>query len=189
MVVRCDWSGAGTEMIEYHDKDWGVPIHDDNKLFEMLCLEGAQAGLSWSTILKRRPGYYAAFDGFDVEKVSKYKEAKVKRLLQDTRIVRNQAKIRSVINNAERVLELKKEVESFDRYLWGFIDYKPINHGYKSMSQIPSTSSLSDEITTDLKKRGFTFVGSTICYAFMQSVGMVNDHTTSCFRYKAIMKL
>ncbi len=176
-------------MIEYHDRDWGVPIHDDNKLFEMLCLEGAQAGLSWSTILKRRPGYYTAFDGFDIAKISKYRESKVKRLLQDSRIVRNQAKIRSSINNAKKVLEIKKEYGSLDRYLWRLIDSKPIIHRFKSMSQIPATTELSDKMTIDLKKRGLTFVGSTICYAFMQSVGMVNDHTTNCFRYKAVMKL
>ncbi len=176
-------------MIEYHDKEWGVPLHDGNKLFETLCLDGAQAGLSWSTILKRREGYRKAFDGFDILKISKYRESKVKRLLQDPRIIRNQAKIRSTINNAKRALELKKEFGSFDRYFWGFIDHKPITHRYKLMSQLPSTSSLSDKITIDLKKRGFTFVGSTICYAFMQSVGMVNDHTTNCFRYKQIESL
>lgn len=188
-VSGCEWSDSSTEMIEYHDKEWGVPVHDDNKLFEILCLDGAQAGLSWSTILKRREGYRKAFDGFDIAKVSKYRESKVQRLLQNPRIIRNQAKIRSTINNAKRILELKKEFESFDRYLWGFIDHKPITNRYKSLSQIPSTSSLSDQITIDLKKRGFTFVGSTICYAIMQSVGMVNDHTTNCFRYKQIQSL
>ncbi len=188
-VGGCEWPNSSPEMIEYHDKEWGVPVHDDNKLFEILCLDGAQAGLSWSTILKRREGYREAFDGFDIAKVSKYKESKVRRMLRNRRIIRNQAKIRSTINNARRILELKKEFESFDKYLWGFIDHKPINHRYKSMSQIPSTSPLSDKITIDLKKRGFTFIGSTICYAIMQSVGMVNDHTTSCSRYKQIQSL
>ncbi len=186
MVRRCAWAGNMPEMILYHDGEWGVPLYDDNKIFEMLSLEGAQAGLSWATILKRREGYRVAFDKFDISKISKYKESKVKSLIQDNRIIRNQAKIRSTINNAKRVLDAKKEFGSFNNYVWDFVDHKPIINKFKSSSQCPSTTPISDSMTLDLKKRGFTFVGSTICYAFMQSIGMVNDHSTDCFRYNEL---
>ena len=173
-------------MMEYHDREWGVPVHDDNRLFEMLCLGGAQAGLSWSTILKRRAGYRSAFDRFVIIKVSKYNETKVTRLMSDEKIIRNQAKIRSAINNAKSSLRAKQEFGSFDRYVWSFVDHKPVIHRYRVLSQLPSTSDLSDKMSLDLKKRGFTFVGSTICYAFMQAAGMVNDHITGCYRLKEI---
>jgi DNA-3-methyladenine glycosylase I len=189
MVTRCGWPANNPQMMDYHDKEWGVPIHDDNKLFEVLSLDGAQAGLSWSTILKRRDGYRKAFDDFNIVKISKYGDSKVQRLLKDQRIIRNQAKIKSAINNASRILEIKKEFRSFDNYIWGFVDSKPIMNRYKNISKIPANTELSDTVCADLKKRGFTFAGSTICYAFMQSIGMVNDHITACYRYKEIESL
>tara|TARA_Y100000034_G_C6756961_1_gene336864 strand:+ start:57 stop:614 length:558 start_codon:yes stop_codon:yes gene_type:complete len=182
MVNRCQWGGSG-EMIKYHDEEWGVPVHDDSKLFEFLTLEGAQAGLSWITILKRRDGYRRAFKGFDILKVSKMGDGDFERLIKDEGIIRNRLKIRSTFENARRVLEIRKEFGSFDNYLWGFVDGKPIVNKFKSIKEIPTSVSLSDEISKDLKKRGFSFVGSTIIYAFMQAVGMVNDHEIGCFRY------
>ena len=183
MTLRCAWA-VGNLMIEYHDKEWGRPLHDDRRLFEMLILEGAQAGLSWSTILQRREGYRKAFDNFDLKKIFKYTQKDIDRLLKDSRIIRNRLKIQSCINNAKCVLEIKKEFGSFDEYLWDFVDYTPIVNNPANSSEVPASTPLSDEISKDLKKRGLSFVGSTICYAFMQAVGIVNDHTTDCFLHK-----
>ena len=183
MKKRCEW-GEHESMVEYHDKEWGVPVHDDIKLFEMLILEGAQAGLSWSKILKRRKTYRKAFDNFNPVKISKYTDKDVKRLLADEWIIRNKLKVSAAINNAKRFLEVKKEFGSFNKYIWSFVNHKPIVNKRKKMSDIPATTSISDKMSKDLKKRGFGFVGSTICYAFMQVVGMVNDHIIYCFRYK-----
>ena len=173
-------------MRDYHDTEGGVPVHDNQELFELLCLEGAQAGLSWSTILNRREGYRLAFDGFDVEKVAGYDDARAEKLRNDERIIRNRAKIRAFINNARAVLQLAEEGLSLDEYLWSFVDGKPIVNGWQSMSEIPPETELSTEMSKALKKRGFGFVGPTICYAFMQSAGMVNDHITSCFRHDQV---
>jgi DNA-3-methyladenine glycosylase I len=180
-MKRCEW-GSDEDMIKYHDEEWGVPVHDDRLLFEMLTLEGAQAGLSWSTILKRREGYKKAFFNFDVEKISKMTLKDEKRLGKDESIIRNRLKIESVINNAKAFLKIQKEFGSFDKYVWSFVDGKQIVNDVKSMKDVSVNSKISDEMSKDLKKRGFSFVGSTICYAFMQAVGMVNDHEISCFR-------
>lgn len=170
-------------MIQYHDEEWGIPVHEDKKLFEMLILEGAQAGLSWSTILKRRKTYRMAFDNFDPKKISKYTQKDVTRLLSDEGIIRNRLKIKSTINNAQRFLEIQKEFDSFDKYLWGFVGGKPIKNNFAKLSDIPASTVLSDQLSADLKKHGFSFVGSTIIYAYLQAVGVVNDHTKNCFRY------
>lgn len=182
MVQRCGWAGTDPLYVTYHDHEWGVPEHDDRKLFEMLILEGAQAGLSWITILRRRDGYRRAFDDFDPAIVATYDEAKVDQLLQDTGIIRNRAKVRSAVNNARRFLEVQNEFGSFDAYIWRFVDGKPIINSWESMGQIPAKTPLSDQISKDLVGRGFNFVGSTIVYAHMQATGMVNDHVRSCFR-------
>ena len=171
-------------MLAYHDEEWGVPSHDDTHLFELLTLEGAQAGLSWSTILRKREGYRKAFAGFDAAKVARYGQKDVERLLADSGIVRNRLKVESTIANAGRVLEVQDEVGSFDAYLWGFVDGEPIVGRWRSMSDIPAETPLSKTISKDLKKRGFRFIGPTIVYAFMQTVGMVDDHTVGCFRYR-----
>ena len=184
---RCSWSGDNHLMIEYHDKEWGIPVHDDKKLFEMLILEGAQAGLSWSTILKRRKTYRIAFSNFIPDKVSQYSQKDIERLLKDEGIIRNRLKIASAINNAKQFLKIQEEFGSFDKYVWSFVDGKPIKNKFKRLSEIPASTPVSDALSKDLKKRGFNFVGSTICYAFMQAVGMVNDHTTDCFRYKELV--
>ena len=184
--IRCQWAGSDQLMIEYHDKEWGVPVHDDMKLFEMLILEGAQAGLSWSTILKRREGYIKAFDNFDPTKVSKYNSKKKKELLGDEGIIRNRLKVEAAIINAKIFLEVQKEFGSFDRYIWQFVSYSPIKNKFEKLSDYPAMTKESDEMSKDLKKRGFKFVGSTICYAFMQAVGMVNDHSMKCFRHNSI---
>ena len=186
MKTRCDW-GSSEGMIEYHDQDWGVPVHDDRKLFEMLILEGAQAGLSWSTILGRREGYRGAFDDFDPQKVARYDAAKVAALLQDTGIVRNRQKIASAISNAEGFIKIQGEFGSFDAYLWRFVGGRPKVNGWAEMGQVPATTLESDALSKDLRSRGFNFVGATICYAFMQSVGMVNDHLIDCFRYAELV--
>lgn len=182
MKKRCEWARK-EDMIEYHDKEWGVPVHDDRKLFEMLILEGAQAGLSWSTILKRRNTYKKAFDNWDSKKILRYNDKDVKRLLNDPGIIRNRLKILATINNAKRFLEVKKEFGSFDKYIWDFVNNKQIVNKFKKLSEIPAKTPISDEMSKDLKKRGFSFVGSTICYAFMQAVGMTNDHLVYCFRH------
>jgi len=186
---RCAWVNLENKLYErYHDKDWGVPIHDDNKLFEMIILEGAQAGLSRETVLKKRENYRKAFDNFDPQKVAKYDEKKKKELLQNEGIIRNRLKIKSAIQNAKVFLEIQKEFSSFDKYIWGFVNNKPVQNTFKSMNKIPAKTELSDKISKDLKKRGMSFVGSTIIYAFMQSIGIVNDHEISCFRYSEIKK-
>ena len=180
---RCGWA-KDVLMIEYHDKEWGIPVHDDRKLFEMLILEGAQAGLTWLTILKRRENYRKAFDNFIPHKVSKYDAKDISQLLTNAGIIRNKLKIKSTINNAKMFLETQKEFGSFDKYLWSFVDYKPIINNYKNLASIPPSTTLSDKLSKDLKNRGFSFAGSTICYAFLQSVGVVNDHLTDCFTRK-----
>ncbi len=184
-MKRCEWvNNISEEYIDYHDNEWGVPVHDDNKLFEFLILEGAQAGLSWSTILKKRKNYQKAFDKFNPKKVAKYDSKKFGELIQNTGIVRNKLKIKSAIQNAKAFLKIQKEFGSFDKYLWGFTNGKPIKNKFKKMSQLPAKTELAEKISIDLKDRGMNFVGPTIIYAFMQATGMVNDHTTDCFRYK-----
>jgi DNA-3-methyladenine glycosylase I len=188
LVRRCDWASFSKNplMLEYHDKEWGVPVHDDNALFEFLALEGAQAGLSWETILNKRVNYRKAFDNFQPAKVARYVSRDVQRLLGDAGIVRNRLKIEATIANAKQVLIASKEFGSFDKYIWRFVGRKPIKHRFSSLSQIPATTKESDAMSKDLRERGFRFVGPTICYAFMQAVGMVNDHTTKCFRYDKV---
>ena len=184
MKTRCGWTSSDPLYIAYHDEEWGVPVHDDGKLFEMLILEGAQAGLSWITILRKRENYRKAFNNFDVKKIVKYDSEKVKTLLQNEGIVRNRLKIAATIQNAKCFLEVQKEFGSFDKYIWQFIGGKPIKNQWKTLKEIPAKTAESDAMSKDLKKRGFKFVGSTICYAFMQAVGMVDDHTVDCFRHK-----
>ncbi len=186
---RCEWANANSLDAQYHDEEWGVPVHDDRLLFEMLILEGAQAGLSWTTILKKREGYRKAFDHFDAEKVSKYTEKKIEKLLTNPEIVRHKLKIDAAIINAGCFLEIQKEHESFDHYIWSFVGGKPITNKWKSVSDLPVRTAESEEMSKSLKKKGFKFVGPTICYAYMQAVGMVNDHTVSCFRYSEVKKL
>lgn len=181
MVKRCEWATEEPNL-SYHDTEWGVPQHDDQKLFEFLILEGAQAGLSWVTILKRREGYRKAFANFDAKKVAKFNEKKISLLLKDESIIRNRLKINSAINNAKQFLKIQKEFGTFDKYLWSFVDHKPIKNKFKKLSDLPSSTVVSEKMSADLKKRGFNFVGPTICYALMQAIGMVNDHTTGCFR-------
>ena len=184
MVVkkRCAWAKDDLD-IAYHDEEWGVPQHNDEKLFEFLILEGAQAGLSWNTILNRRDGYRIAFSNFDADLVSKYAQNDVEQLMQNKAIIRNRLKINSAINNAKKFIEIQKEFGSFDDYLWGFVNYKPIKNKFKKHSDLPTCTKISKKLSHDLKKHGFSFVGPTICYALMQAVGMVNDHTVDCFRY------
>jgi DNA-3-methyladenine glycosylase I len=179
---RCEWAGSSPEMVAYHDEEWGVPLHDDRHLFEMLTLEGAQAGLSWSTILRKREGYRTAFAGFEAAKVARFGPKDVERLLVDPGIVRNRLKVESTLENARRVLEAQAEHGSFDAYLWAFVDGGPIVNRWRSLAEIPAETPLSKAISKDLKKRGFRFVGPTVIYAFMQAVGMVDDHTRDCFR-------
>jgi DNA-3-methyladenine glycosylase I len=180
--VRCRWA-TGDLMIRYHDEEWGVPAHDDRTLFEFLILEGAQAGLSWSTILNKRDNYRRAFEEFDPERVARYDRRKISQLLRDPGIVRNQLKIASTITNAKAFLGVQEEFGSFDRYIWQFVEGKPRLNSPRSMKQVPARTPQSDAMSKDLKRRGFNFVGSTICYAFMQAVGLVNDHLVDCFRY------
>jgi DNA-3-methyladenine glycosylase I len=184
-MTRCDWA-AGPLMIEYHDREWGVPIHDDRLLFELLILEGAQAGLSWSTILNKRANYRKAFDRFDARKIARYGEAETAVLLADAGIVRNRLKIAAAIQNANAFLAVKKEFGSFDTYIWSFTNGSPIQNRWKHMKEVPARTAESDAMSKDLLKRGFKFVGSTICYAFMQATGMVNDHLTTCFRHREL---
>ncbi len=183
MKKRCEWA-KDEPNITYHDKEWGRPQHNDQKLFEFLILEGAQAGLSWTTILKRRDGYRKAFSNFDALKVSKYTQKHITKLLKDESIIRNKLKINPAINNAKQFLKVQEEFGSFDKYLWGFVEHKPIKNKFKKLSDLPATTEISEKLSQDLKKRGFNFVGPTICYALMQATGMVNDHTTNCFLYK-----
>jgi len=180
---RCEWA-RDEPNITYHDKEWGRPQHDDAILFEFLILEGAQAGLSWTTILNRRDGYKKAFSSFNALKVSKYNKTHVKKLLDDKSIIRNRLKINSAINNAKQFLKIQEEYGSFDNYLWGFVNHKPIKNKYKKLSDIPASNEISEKLSRDLKKRGFNFVGPTICYALMQAIGMINDHTYDCFLYQ-----
>jgi DNA-3-methyladenine glycosylase I len=182
---RCEWAQT-EQMIAYHDAEWGLPIHDDRVLFEFLILEGAQAGLSWSTILKKREAYRQAFDGFDPAKVAAYEDAKVAELLANPGIVRNRLKIAAAITNAQAFIRIQAEFGSFDAYVWRFVGGRPRQNAWREMSELPATSPESDALSKDLIRRGFKFVGSTICYAFMQAVGMVNDHTTDCFRYNPL---
>jgi DNA-3-methyladenine glycosylase I len=183
--IRCAWA-VGEQSIRYHDEEWGVPVHDDRVLFEFLILEGAQAGLSWSTILNKRENYRRAFDGFDAKRIAGYDRKKIKALLQDPGIVRNKLKIASSVENAKAFLRVQEELGSFDRYIWQFVGGKPRVNRRKSLKQVPARTPESDAMSKDLKRRGFKFVGSTICYAFMQAVGMVNDHVVTCFRYSRL---
>ncbi len=181
--VRCGWGMSDPLYLQYHDEEWGVPVHDDRRLFEMLILEGAQAGLSWVTVLRKREAFRKAVVGFDALKISKYKEKRVEELLQNSGIIRNRLKIEAAMKNAKAFLEVKDEFGSFDRYIWQFVQYQPIQNNWVRLQDIPAKTAESDAMSKDLKKRGFRFVGSTICYAFMQAVGMVNDHVTACFRH------
>ena len=189
MKNRCPWCGENKIYVEYHDQEWGVPVHDDRALFEKLILDGAQAGLSWLTILKKRDGYRRAFDGFDAEKIAAYSQSDIRRLLADPGIVRNRLKIESTIKNARGYLDIRDEFGSFDSFIWRYVDYKPLQNSRNSLSELQASSRESDMMSKDLKKRGFNFVGSTICYAYMQAVGMVNDHLVSCFRYSDIRRM
>lgn len=189
MTIRCKWAGSDPVMIRYHDREWGVPVHRDRKLFEFLVLEGAQAGLSWITVLKKRPAYRKAFDNFDFNRVAEYGESRVRDLLGNPGIIRNELKIRSAIRNAGAFIRIRKEFGSFNKYIWQFVENRPVQNSWKKLKDLPARTPLSDEISTDLKKRGFNFVGSTIVYAHIQATGMVNDHTTDCFRYNEIRKL
>ncbi len=183
MIKRCGWATEEPNL-SYHDNEWGRPQHNDKKLFEFLLLEGAQAGLSWVTILKRRKGYEKAFSNFDVQKVAKYNQNKINQLMKDESIIRNRLKITAAVNNAKQFLKIQEDFGSFDKYIWNFVNGKPIKNKFKKLSEIPTSTVTSEKISKDLKNRGFSFVGPTICYALMQAIGMVNDHTTECFRYQ-----
>lgn len=185
----CSWPSNNPLMIAYHDNEWGVPLHDDTKIFEFLVLDAFQAGLSWSIVLKKREGFREAFDHFDFKKIARYNEDKIHQLLKDEGIIRNQLKIRATVNNAQRFLEVRKEFRTFDKYIWQFTGNKPIVNKWNQLNQLPAKSTESDAMSKDLQKRGFKFVGSTICYAFMQAAGMVNDHLVDCYRYKELKKL
>jgi DNA-3-methyladenine glycosylase I len=186
MTNRCDWSLTSQQYLDYHDQEWGVPQHDERKLFEMLLLEGAQAGLSWALILKKRPAYREAFDGFDARKIAQYDDKKIQELLANPGIIRNRLKVHAFIQNARAYLEVGSEPGSFDRLLWQFVDGVPRQHVYRSLAEIPPKTAESDAMSKELRRLGFTFVGSTICYAFMQSIGMVNDHVVDCFRWREV---
>ena len=189
MTKRCTWCTSDPQYVAYHDEDWGVPVYDDRLLFEMLILEGAQAGLSWLTILKKRDNYRQAFHGFDADIIANYGQHEIDRLMHDTGIVRNRLKIEATVKNARGFLQIREEFSSFADYLWRYVDGKQIVNEWKNLSDIPAHSKISNQLSKDLKKRGFNFVGPTICYAYMQSIGMVNDHTTDCFRYHEIIQL
>jgi DNA-3-methyladenine glycosylase I len=184
--TRCTWCGTDPLYVEYHDKEWGKPVHDDATIFEFLILETFQAGLSWITILRKRENFRKAFDHFDYKKIAAYSENKYEELLQDAGIIRNKLKIKATITNAQLFMDVQKEFGSFSKYIWSFTNGKPIKNKFKHMSQIPATTELSDQLSKDLKKRGFKFVGSTVIYAHMQATGMINDHTTDCFRYNEV---
>ncbi len=181
--TRCAWPGNDELYQRYHDHEWGVPLHDDQKLFEFLILEGAQAGLSWITILRKRENYRTAFDGFDATRIARYDARKIESLLQDAGIVRNRLKVQSTVINAQKFLEVQSEFGSFDKFIWQFVDGKPRQNVWRSLSEVPASTPESDAMSKELKRRGFKFIGSTICYAHMQATGMVNDHTTNCFRH------
>ncbi|HKB26546.1 MAG TPA: DNA-3-methyladenine glycosylase I [Methylomirabilota bacterium] len=189
MTRRCAWVGGDAAMVRYHDREWGVPRHDDRRLFEFLVLEGAQAGLAWSTILRKRATYRRAFDRFDPRKVARYGAADVRRLLGDAGIVRNRAKIVAAIANARAFLDVRREHGSFDAYVWRFVGGAPIQNAWRSRRRVPAETATARALSRDLRARGFGFVGPTICYAFMQAVGLVNDHTTDCFRWRAVARL
>jgi len=181
---KCEWCLGSELMIKYHDEEWGVPLHDDKGLFEFFVLDAFQAGLSWSTILNKRENFRKAFDGFDYEKIAKYDEKDFERLVNDVGIIRNRLKILATIENAKQFMKIQEEFGSFDKYIWRFVNHKPLVNNFKTMKEIPAKTEISDEMSKDLKKRGFKFVGSTICYAFMQAAGLVNDHTVGCFKRK-----
>ncbi len=185
---RCGWSSGHPLMIEYHDTEWGVPVHDDRKLFEFLVLDAAQAGLSWQTVLLKRENYRKAFDNFDAEKVARYSEKRIQKLLTNPGIIRNRLKVRSAVQNAKAFLKVHDEFGTFDRYIWQFVDDKPRITGIRSLKEIVATSKESDAMSKDMKTRGFNFVGSTICYAFMQAAGLVNDHLVTCFRHQEVQR-
>lgn len=189
MIFRCGWSISDPLMIDYHDNEWGVPVHDDRKHFEMIVLDGAQAGLSWQTVLKKREAYREAFDNFDFRKVARYDDKKIKELLNNPGIIRNRLKVSSAIKNANAFLEVRKEFGTFDKYIWQFVDGIPMHNTWKTLKELPAKTPESDAMSKDMKKRGFNFVGSTICYAYMQAAGMVNDHTVECFRHKEIRRI
>jgi len=190
MITRCQWSTGGNDLyVKYHDEEWGVPVHDDIRQFEFLILEGAQAGLSWATVLNKRENYRKAFDGFDPAKVARYTPAKIEQLLLDPGIIRNRLKVESTVNNAKAFLKVQEEFGSFDKYIWSFVGGKPIVNKWEHMKQVPATSPESDALSKDLKKRGFKFVGSTVIYAHLQAAGLVNDHTVDCFRHKQCAKM
>ncbi len=186
-TIRCDWTNNNPYNIEYHDKEWGLPLHNDQKLFEFLILDAFQAGLSWLTILKKRENFRKAFDNFDAKKIALYDDKKINELLNNAGIIRNKLKIHASVTNAKSFLEIQKEFGSFDKYIWQFTKHKTIVNKWENWKEIPASTKESDAMSKDLKKRGFKFVGSTICYAFMQAAGMVNDHTVDCFRYKEVM--
>ena len=183
---RCEWCGDDPLYRDYHDREWGVPLHDDGKLFELLCLEGAQAGLSWITILKKRHRYRTVFDRFDAAKMARYDAQKIAALLQDPGIVRNKLKVNGFVKNARAYMDLRDSGVTFDQYLWGYVDGKPRQNAWTRIKRVPASTPLSDQLGRDLKKKGFTFVGGTICYAFMQAAGLVNDHTTDCYRHRQL---
>ncbi|MBN1340029.1 MAG: DNA-3-methyladenine glycosylase I [Bacteroidales bacterium] len=185
-IKRCSWPSNDPLMIEYHDKEWGVPVHDDRKHFEFMLLDAFQAGLNWKIVLHKRENFRRAFEDFDFEKVSQFDEMKIQALLKDEGIIRNRLKVNAAVKNAKAFLSIIKEFGSFDKYIWQFVDYKPIINKWETLSQLPATSRESDLMSKELKKRGFTFVGSTICYAYMQAAGMVNDHLMTCFRYNEL---
>ncbi|OQX62793.1 MAG: DNA-3-methyladenine glycosylase [Desulfococcus sp. 4484_241] len=189
MKNRCEWAGNDPDYIAYHDNEWGVPLHDDTRLFELLVLEGAQAGLSWITILKKRSAYRLAFDGFAPEKVARYDDPKINMLMANSGIVRNRRKIVSAVQNARALLDVRREFGSFDAYVWSFVDGKQITNRWKSVRDIPAKTKISVAMSKDMKKRGFTFTGPVICYSFMQAAGLVNDHVTGCFRHREISEM
>jgi DNA-3-methyladenine glycosylase I len=187
--VRCDWAMKGDEAYQlYHDEEWGVPVHDERVHFEFLMLETAQAGLSWATVLRKRNGYRKAFADFDPEKVARYSEAKIEKLLENPAIIRNRAKVKAAVTNARAFLDVQEKFGSFDKYIWGFVDGKPIQNRWTETIQVPATSALSDTVSKELKARGFKFVGSTVCYAHLQATGLINDHLVHCFRHRHVTK-
>ncbi len=186
--MRCGWCGEDELYRQYHDFEWGVPVHDDRLLFEFICLEGAQAGLSWITILRKREHYRQVFDNFDADMIACYGDKKIQALLQDSGIVRNRLKVNGFVKNARAYLEIREQGQTFNEYLWNFVDGKPLQNDWDSIDQVPVNTGVSDALSKDLKKRGFTFVGSTICYAFMQAAGLVNDHTVDCFRHHQLKR-
>jgi len=186
--ARCAWAGNDALYRQYHDTEWGVPVHDDRRLFEFLVLESAQAGLSWITILRKRENYRAAFDNFDVTRIARYDANKIESLLQNPGIVRNRLKLQSAVNNAQKFLDAQEEFGSFDEFIWQFVDGKPKQNAWRGLAEMPASTPQSDAMSRELKRRGFKFLGTTICYALMQATGMVNDHTTNCFRYKELQR-